>query len=464
MNQSRFLSSLDSARAAYPDESVHEWWLPTPIQRKKALELGKSELMIRLLMGDNIGLSINQAFDSPVWLEVVRYIDKLKRPSISLSLIANDPTPNTFVEQTAVRFFNPKLTKQDFLLSAWPNLDDKARELISKNLLSTYDFENMLKGVGLLPDYMIEQSVWLHRFHNYLNEYREKNILHPAQMSSKPLWKRVSDKSIKDNMGKEIFSQIRSNLRKIFKGDRESRNKLISNRSALYKCLEDNDPEFREKLRMIIDYHYNGMLAESVAEGRASLSSVSLNEAVDLDEMKEQISISDVQYDPAGLVNVFGLVGLEKKSIGIKPLSWENVFDVMASDEFEVSLAKMNSVPNDHPEKEAFTEQHVDFLSDALGERLVGGSQFLNSADNAVGIVVSGVGAGLILYTLFFNVDLSQISQIQQRMIEKIVDVGVGVETGLLGKILADNKPLLYAAERNLVGKIRKNLLKKSKH
>jgi len=87
----------------------------------------------------------------------------------------------------------------------------------------------MTKGIGPIPDYMVEQSVWLHRFLEYIGKYKEKNVLHSAQMSNKPLWKRVSDKSIKNRMGKKIFGE-----------DKERRENLISNRSALYKCIEDD--------------------------------------------------------------------------------------------------------------------------------------------------------------------------------------------------------------------------------
>lgn len=472
MSTSRFLASLDSARAAHPDQNLQEWWFPTQEQKQIALELGRSELMVRLLMGDTIGLSINQAFDSPVWFDAAQYIEKLKKPLISLALPAANPTLRTFIEQVAVRFFNPQLEKHDFLLSAWPNLDEKAREKIRKNLLTSYDFENMLKHVGPVPEYMSEQSIWLQKFLEYLERNKDKNIFHPAQIPNKSLWKRVADQSIQDVMGEKHFDQIPIRLEKIFKGNQEIRSKLINNRSALYKCIEDNDVETREKLRMVIDYHYNGMLAESVSEGRSSLSTLSLNQQVDVEEMKEQVELSDEQYDPAGMVNVFGLVGIEKVpflgmeklSITLEPLSWKAVFDVIASDEFAVSIAQMNSVPPNHPLKESVTEKHVDFLSQALGERLVGGDKFFPGIDKAIGIVIAGFGSSLLLYTLYFGLNLHQTSSLQGQFMEKLFDAGIGIESGLTGAMYAIRNPATSAAKKTLVGKIRKNLLKEDAH
>ncbi len=327
ISNTRYITLLDSATSAYSaNRRPHEvnWWLPNDEQRTKAMIFGSTSVMYRLLFGDVLRLPRNQAFDSPAFFNIFEGLQNVEQRWLTVSVLTKlRPTPLLFVKDVANQFNN-----ENFLLSAWPSLDQKQRNRIYENIKRTGNFREMLHGVGeIYSPYDVtfqRQRELLQYVFEYLQKHPE--ALHKSSGVSKSLWDRLLDKNILEQLG--TSSRILQAI-----PDRIGESENINNRGVLYKYIAEFT-DVRDTIREVIDQQYHCILAESVANGRIDIAQ-GLFSNIKVDTLAQQVNAGDMQYDQRGLRLIYAHSIEENNVKNISSLSWKDIELVLGDSEFQ---------------------------------------------------------------------------------------------------------------------------------
>ena len=324
----RYMSLLDSATSAYREGRSPgdvTWWLPTTEEREKAIIIGRSALMYRLLFGDMVRLPRNQAFDSSAWFDAAPSLVKLKYPLFSISVLEGRKADIDAVLQDAVKIFKSPL------LSAWPGLDDKHRQKISDNVLTAKNFLTMLDGIGKLDhllDEIFARQAWILQATLQYLQTQPGSIVRSSPQK-RLLWDRLNDSSNKAYLGEEG--------RPLYSVPKKAKR---DNRAVLYQQIGDLDAGHRGKLREAIDQQYHATLADSVADGHIDLAQGLVSE-LPFEDVLQLGNVGDRQYDPQGLTSIYTLTLEHQESGKDTPLSWDHVVQVLNDDDFQRNLVKL---------------------------------------------------------------------------------------------------------------------------
>ena len=365
ITNSRYISSLDSATSAYSsNRQQHEtnWWLPDDEQRTKALIYGSTKVMYRLLFGDELCLPRNQAFDSPLFFNIFEGLNKVDRTWLNISVVSEtEPTSLSFVKDVADQFNNP-----NFLLSAWPSLDQNQREIIYKNIKRTNNFKEMLHDAGEFSgpygEIFLRQQELLQHVLEYL--YKHPDALQKSGGAKKLLWDRLLNKNIQKQLGAKakILKTIPERIKKT---------ENINNRGVLYNYIADYT-DARDQIREVIDQQYHYILAESISEGRIDISGGLFSKNT-VPMQAKQIQAGDAQYDMRGLKSTY-IQSIENNDGGnVSSLNWDDIAKVIIDDEFQMKLAQLRlDLSNSKGEKvRELLMKHLDYLTNFIPNKII---------------------------------------------------------------------------------------------
>lgn len=365
LTNSRYISSLDSATSAYSsNRQQHEtnWWLPDDEQRTKALIYGSTKVMYSLLFGDELCLPRNQAFDSPLFFNIFEGLKEVDRTWLNISVVSKTkPTPLSFVKDVAAQFSNP-----NFLLSAWPSLDQEQRNCISTNIIRTNNFKEMLNGIGDFPkpydEIFLRQHVLLQHVLEYL--YNHADALQKSDVAKKTLWDRLLDKNIQKQLGAnaEILKTIPNRINKT---------ENINNRGVLYNYIAEYT-DARDQIREVIDQQYHYILAESISKGRIDISGGLFSKNTAPMQAK-QIQAGDAQYDVSGLKSTYIQSIENNDGRNASSLNWNDITTVINDDDFQMRLAQLRLDLSNNKGEQVLElhKNHMDYLATFIPNKII---------------------------------------------------------------------------------------------
>jgi hypothetical protein len=262
-----FNDLLDSVKTAHPQGYVNEWWRPESSEvQKTSIELARASIMARILYGETILLSNNQAVDSVAWLRSASEFTSLKTPwapvAVSFYGCGMSPKEDCLRKLLIEYLVNPKIQP-----SAWVGLDEKAIKTIKRSL-NRYDsprFDKMLYPIkssisSHLFSLLHNQAIELQAFFEYLTENSHKKVCIKAnEAPNSYIWRRLNDRTgMKHGISGLAINELKNKLS----------NDDYEKRSELYKALGDLDDTDRIVTRKYIDRFYNEKLGISVNGGR----------------------------------------------------------------------------------------------------------------------------------------------------------------------------------------------------
>jgi hypothetical protein len=317
----RFSGLLDSAKTAHPVPSateINNWWMPSD-EDTHLLHCAAAEVTAikQVLWGEMLQLPRNQSFDSPAWLNLADFFVKSELPLFSICVIGKNATPDAFVKDCAQQF-EPT---SPFALSAWPDLTNEQRKIISEDIDNQGNFKKMFARVKpdsrWKPIFEFQQEI-LQRMLEYLEKHYklEPQIIRAVDYAPTTTWYRI-ERDYKDPQfiskmrtqhGDELTSDFQAVLEEIKAkairdiGDNlKKRESWLSGRTNLYKEIYSVPRELREILRAEIDRCYVETTSESVTGiGRFSDADRADTELL-IDNRFYNSLLADADNDPAGL-------------------------------------------------------------------------------------------------------------------------------------------------------------------
>ncbi|MCL4257766.1 MAG: hypothetical protein KJZ53_04455 [Anaerolineales bacterium] len=334
-NKGKYLDFLDSAKSAHTEKYSPEWWRPDTVEdQNNSIEFARAEMMLRILHGDTIVLSNNQATDSVAWLTLASSFSQISLPWETLSLAFFEVAPASpaeAIKDIIVNYFsNP-----EFSSSAWTGLDDKLRALVLSNITkdSRPLFHRMLSGVtksiadSNLAQALEAQATGLHLFYEYLLKNESRMVSFVAKDMGSYVWPKLEALSeLPGGISKKTLTHIKQKLKN---------SKALEKRSLLYNAIEDIDPPEREEVRKYIDFFYNEKMGLSVSKGRGVYTISDHDEAISPIRDEEMASLADSTNSPVGLLgnNVLQIRQEKFKDY----LSWDDFLHLIQDDEFKRS-------------------------------------------------------------------------------------------------------------------------------
>lgn len=409
-SRGKYLDFLDSVKSAHTEKYSPEWWRPNTIEdQNNSIEFARAEMMLRILHGDTIVLSNNQATDSVAWLTLASSFSQISLPweTISLAFFQVAPaSPAGAVKDIVVNYFsNP-----EFSSSAWTGLDDKLRTRVLANITkdSRPFFHRMLSGVtksiddSNLAQALEAQATGLHLFYEYLLKNESRMVSFVARDMGSYLWPKLEAMSkIPGGVSEETLAYIRQKLNA----------SALEKRSALYSAIEDIEPIEREELKKYIDFFYNEKMGLSVSKGRGVYTISDHDETISPARDEEMASLADSTNSDIGLL---GNNVLQIRQEKFKDhLAWDDFLKLIQDDDFIRSanflrrmVEEFDTLPStgDGHSTEYFRwfgktidalNRHQDFLAVALKRKAVKG---LNGFVLKIGPWL-GAGAGAIVGT-----------------------------------------------------------------
>jgi hypothetical protein len=285
-----YLDLLDSVKTAHPQRYSGEWWRPNnDDERQAAIEMARADMMVRLLHGETIILSNNQATDSAGWLQLAHDFCRIELPwePVSIAFFNVAPkSPADAVRKIVVDYFKD----EKFNLSAWVGLSKSTREKVAKNVSNEErpQFGDMFMGVltdipdSYLDENLLKQAAGLQIFYEYLLKNQDKKVAYVADTVGEFIWPRMNALA-NTNLG--ISGEI---LDAVKKTAGESR---LEFRSSLYNAASQFSGDQQQLLRRTIDYYYNQKMGLSVNRGRGvyTFSDFDENTPIDKDETLDRV-------------------------------------------------------------------------------------------------------------------------------------------------------------------------------
>lgn len=341
-----YIDLLDSAKTAYPNKFATEWWRKsTPEIQTNAIALAKTELMLRVLHGETILLSNNQAFDSVAFLDSVSELvrmDFLDRPPVALSYFKpkqpGDTIPAKWNPDVLLDLSVDYLGKKVFVFSAWLGMDDNVaiRTRMADALKKSGDEEkyiSMVESVYLdvdssFKDIYRKQARSLQKFYDYLRRQYSlgKNVVRSAGTSDRLIWKDLDDLRYSPSKGipAEAIKRLDDEL---FAKNLHS---VREDRSVLYRLIEDFGSPLRDDLRKYIDIYYNQKIGASVSPAGRGIYSVTDHNPNTPSSLEEQIlENAETINGTDGIVGEEALEVIPKNASSFDALTWSDVASVM---------------------------------------------------------------------------------------------------------------------------------------
>jgi hypothetical protein len=402
-----YIDLLDTVKTAHPNKFATEWWRKSsPEIQANAISLAQTELMLRILHGETILLSNNQAFDSVAFLdsvsEMVR-LDSLDRPPVALSYYKfHQPgvvSPTEYTPEALIDLGVEYLAKEVFIFSAWLGMDENIaiRNRMSEALKNGDDSRRFISMVDVVyhdldsdvRDDFQKQARGLQNFYNYLRRLYPlgKRVVRVAGKSDRLIWRDLDSLRYSPSKGipveaikrldEELFAH---NLH----GSREDR-------SVLYRLIENFGSPLRDDLRKYIDIFYNQKIGASVSPRGRGIYSVMDHNPKTPSSYEEQI------LENAEALNIVdGIVAEEalevfppKEASSLNYLTWDDVIGVMTEEksvcksayELQDDLALYNQLnPTDPDFNNKLTdwkkmtsdslESHQTLLASILGKKI----------------------------------------------------------------------------------------------
>ena len=434
-----YVDLLDSSKTAYPNEFATEWWRKSSKEiQDNAISLANTELMLRILHGETILLSNNQAFDSVAFLRAVPELtrmESLDRPPVALSYFKPGvATPKEYAPEVLVDLSVDYLAKEVFVFSAWVGMDDNTpiRDRMSNGLKENDDsrkFISMVEDVyfdldSSVRDDFRKQARSLQDFYDYLRKLHslKKRVVRVAGKSDRLIWNDLDDLRYSPSKGipSEAITILDEKLftEKLY-GSREDR-------SVLYRLIEDFGSPLRDDLKKYIDIFYNQKLGKSVSpRGRGTYSVMDHNPNTPSFLEEQILENAETINSMDGIVGEEALEIVPNDLLSLSTLTWDDVVRIM-NDEVEIresayelqdNLAlykQLNPSAPDFDKKldewkkvsNASLESHQSLLSSALGEKIKYDGKtkrmFLTIAPY-VGGAIGGAVAGTTVAVLFQN-------------------------------------------------------------
>ncbi|RME55867.1 hypothetical protein D6779_11710 [Candidatus Parcubacteria bacterium] len=356
-----YVDLLDSVKSAHPRETDQEWWhVRSKEEQAFAVQQAQAEIMMRLLHGETIVLSNNQIMDSYAWMTCADVLLSDAR------LAAVQWTPVVFAyydPSGSVRELSAEVLREctinnfantKFVLSAWPQLDERQRQDVVENIKRRGVFFEMFRGVTGIPDVYHEQARSIQHTYEYLDRWqREKGakVIVPVGTSDskrkppKLIWPRVEALPQHDS---EIYKQTVEEIKRVIVKDLSEQEsmKALEARSRLYQALGmiDIDDDKRDRLRGYIDRFYNEKLGRSVSGGRGVYTIGDNDPETPVEEDLKRDEIADVQNTSEGVLARIVLECTPEKLSGIDTLEWDDVLDVISDPEMGMMTRKLQDV------------------------------------------------------------------------------------------------------------------------
>lgn len=228
--------------------------------------MARADMMVRLLHGETIVLSNNQATDSAGWLQLAHDFCRIELPwePVSISFFNVAPkSPADAIRKIVTDYFKD----EKFNLSAWVGLAKSTRDQVVNNIADENhpQFGDMFSGVvtdisdSYLDENLLKQAAGLQIFYEYLVKNQNKRVAYVADTVGDFIWPRINSLS-NTNLGisEEILDAIK-------KSAGETR---LEFRSSLYNAASQFSGKQQQTLRRMIDYYYNQKMGLSVNKGR----------------------------------------------------------------------------------------------------------------------------------------------------------------------------------------------------
>lgn len=479
-----YIDLLDSAKTAHPNKLATEWWRnSSPEIQAHAIAFAKTELMLRVLHGETILLSNNQAFDSVAFLDSVSELARLsflERPPMALSYFKfrkpEEPDTTKYTPNLLVTLSGEYLDKKRFVFSAWTGLDDNIslRSDMSKALVATEEsskFIEMVETVYLDTDPVLRdefrmQARSLQAFYDYLRSSYSlgKNVIRKAGTSDRLIWEDL------DNLRYFPSKEIPQEAIKSLDDKLISENLHLSreDRSVLYYAIEHFEPTLRENLKKNIDFYYNQKIGSSVSrQGRGVYTMSDYDSSTPPSQEEYLLENAENINTPDGIVGEIALEVIPKHAGELNALTWDDVILVLKEEKtlrdsaynLQDNLALYHKLDVHQPDfqkkliewrkitNQSF-EEHQTLLSKLLAEKIKydsGTRQLISStAPNvgATGGVIAGTFLGLTIghvshNALLGNIASSTLSEVlsnyfSSKMIKAVKD---DFETSAVGSV-----------------------------
>jgi hypothetical protein len=343
-----YLDLFDSVKTAHTEEVSSEWWRPhIRLEQEHSRELARAEMMVRLLHGDTIVLSNNQATDSVGWLQLAEDFSTLNMTwePIAMAVFGTRQIPtNDSLLEMVINYFKDK----NFKLSAWVGVDLPLRNKVVENLQKhpMPRFDLMFEGVTSSLDKRVaedlnRQAVGLQKFYEYLTRNKEKEICFPASIVGDYLWPRMKAMADQpDGIQSGELKHIKQYLEETQGPNR------VEYRSALYQALDTMDEPRRTHIRKYVDRFYNEKMGLSVSKGKGvyTFTDHDPNTPVDLDSRMD--AQADRPNDPEGILGQV-VLSVDPKKIKYT-LKWDEFLRILSDKEFGHSSHFLRMVIRDY--------------------------------------------------------------------------------------------------------------------
>lgn len=338
-----YIDLLDSVKTAQLIDYENDWWRPTTLEeQQRSCALAYSEMVIRILHGDTIVLSNNQAVDSVAWLNLAEKICELETPwpSVALSVYGySDVTNYSVLRAILYDYFSNK----DFKLSAWAGIDEPIKALIRENLGRSNQFmfskmlDNVVTSIGdseLAQAFHI-QVTGLEKFFEYLKHREAQNVIFPAKGIGPYIWPRLM--KLRD-ISKVISGKLLDTL--------SAKAKMQENRSDLYMALEGLRQEEQTEIRKYIDRYYNEKIGLSTNAGRGFYSITDHDPNIPVIQDEQMDAIADHLNHPDGLL-LREVLHYDPRVIS-NYLKWDEIKELVRDVEFRTSAQFLRTTINNY--------------------------------------------------------------------------------------------------------------------
>jgi hypothetical protein len=336
-----YVDFLDSVQSAFPSEYYSEkhWWRPKSIeQQKQASQIAHAAIILRILHGETLVLSNNQAFDSVAWLQAAEKIGTQSDFSFPPMIWAAHGvkqkrlTPHIFLAKVIETFENP-----GFKLSAWVGIDDKLRLKIVKNLIKHKSFEYMLDNMQAdiaddnVWDWLSAYANGLESFYKYLQNsrarFRQNLIIRTAPQVQNYIWPHLQ--VLKDQVD-GIPGKVLDEVRSFVKHSEKQKNitGLLEIRGELYDAFQEVDD--RDEYKKFVDLFYNEKIALSCNGGQGIFSIQDHNPLTPPEDDEEKSNLADKFHGSQGLI------GKTSVSIEFNPTSFPELNELPLADCFKL--------------------------------------------------------------------------------------------------------------------------------
>lgn len=477
----RYIGQLDSAKTAHYSRSAIErdnWWIPDD-QTSWSIHMASSAAVTikQILWGEIISVPRNQYLDSPGWFNIADYLIKSNTQLFSISM--NDPnldlTPEGFLLDCANQFNNCK-GHSHFSMSGWPGLVEAERKAVYNNVVSYRNFNHMLDGIhrdSITDEAFQYQKEVLQNVLEYLqkNYHLNKQLIRRSDQPASSVWEKIQDDlknplqiaDIKTQYGDQFFNDYRKAIKEIIgkaksnhKYHPKLQNKWLNQRSNLYECVFDFDPNLREFMVMRIDKAYDETISQSISAERLTPS----------DRADSGISyrIRNQYFDTLDLEN--SKSGLSEKSILIPekqegnrdflPKLIENINDPEITQKINEIREIRKNPPRTAEELANIEREYIDFLSHHFAIRIVNQS----SKSLIIDYMYSGFSFGIKIVANHFIGTILGVAPInswivsasEQFIEDNLEKLGTNfrpLKTRIKDKLLSEDNKIMIGRVRN---------------